>query len=435
MTALPVLSGSDYFHLLLDRKMLRNGLVGNISRIHLELSADADLNAIAEQLMENPTFQHVSQLRVKHRWPLLPRWEVRDSFVLRNDDKFNVIAKEERLKQSLAIHTKLSQNEFNATVLNRKVDNENGLVHIDLCALENGTKHLVVSMHHVLFDHQGMNNFVQALADKTASFPLFPPAAEKSGFGTFLNFWTMTVYMLKRNSAKLGTLVNKQLKPASIPTFKTISFSEEETKQIEQDAWQAGARIGQSAFYLSATAKIVHQVLQKRTENPPYLWFSVPNNQRKKGTAGHLVSNQLSFLFFRLYAHELSTTQAAVSSINQQLKAQIKDRIPERYTKLLQALRFMPMPVYEAMVNLASNGKMSSFGFSDLGTDKLALTHFLGTHVKNTCHYPPVPSPPGFNVVVSKSNGQLTFVWAYFDEVLSPSEISEMEQAFRQLLL
>ena len=95
----------------------------------------------------------------------------------------------------------------------------------------------------------------------------------------------------------------------------------------------------------------------------------------------------------------------------------------------------MPMPVYEAMVDLASNGKMSSFGFSDLGTDKINLSEFLGAKIENTFHYQPVPSPPGFNVVVSKANGKLKFVWAYFDEVLTEDEIIRMESSLRNLLL
>ena len=439
-------SGSDYFHLLLDRKMLRNGLVGNISRIHLQLEQNVDLNCIAQQLSQNQTFQRVVQLKVVHRWPLPPKWEVRDclsprrigagcsSFAMTPDNS-SLRGTKQSLSKYIQVHSAQSTSEFNTTVLNRKMDNDNGLGLIELCELDDGKKKVVITNHHVLFDHQGMVNFVKALADETVSFPLFPTIEKQNGWRIFRNFWFMTFYMLKRSSSKLGTLVGKNIRPAAPPTFKIIEFSESETKQIEKNAWKAGSRIGQSAFYISATAKIVNQTLTKRNEKPPYLWFSVPNNQRKKGSSGHLISNQLSFLFFRLSAKELDKTEAAVEAINHQLKAQIKNCIAARYTDLLHALRFMPLPVYEAMVNLASNGKMSSFGFSDLGTDKLNLNKFLGAKVKNSFHYPPVPSPPGFNVVVSKNNEKLKFVWAYFDEVINPEEVNEMEQSFRDLLL
>jgi hypothetical protein len=87
------------------------------------------------------------------------------------------------------------------------------------------------------------------------------------------------------------------------------------------------------------------------------------------------------------------------------------------------------------MVDLASKGKMSSFGFSDLGTDKIPLKEFLGARVVNLHHYPPVPTPPGFHVVVSKTDGKLTFVWAYSDDVLRPEEADAAEAHFRKLLL
>lgn len=414
----PSLSGSDYFHLLVDRKMLRNGLVGNISRIHLELSAEANLLSIAERLDQNQALNTVGQLKVVHRWPLLPKWD-----------------EEKGKRKNVLIQFNISRSEFNANVLNRKVDNENGLVFIDLCELEDGTKHMVISMHHVLFDHQGVMNFLHSLAEPHAEFPLFPDMEKPNRLKVFQNFWFMTVYMLKRSSSKLGTLVDKKLRPATAPTFKVIEFTESETEQIEKNAWSAGARIGQSAYYISATAKVVNETLCKRGDIPPYLWFSVPHNNRRKGTLGHLVSNQLSFLFFRLMKEELTEITSSVSSINYQLKQQLKARIIERYSDLQDALRRMPLFIYEAMVDLASKGKMSSFGYSDLGEQKTRMKEFLGVKVLRIHHYPPVPSPPGFNVIATKVEGELQFVWAYFDEALNHGEIEQMENSFRNGLL
>lgn len=414
----PSLSGSDYFHLLVDRKMLRNGLVGNISRIHLELDSDANLLSIAERLDQNQTLNTVGQLKVVHRWPLLPKWD-----------------EEKGKRKNVLIQFNISSSEFNATVLNRKVDNDKSLVFIDLCELEDGTKHMVISMHHVLFDHQGMVNFLHSLAEPHADFPLFP-AKEPSAFWRKLSSaHYMTVYMLCRSSGQLGTLIGKHVKPKERPRFKLIRFNQEETASIEANAWKAGSRIGQSAFYLSATAKVVNETLCKRGDEPPYLWFSVPRNNRRKGTLGHLVSNQLSFLFFRLMKEELTEMNSSVSSINYQLKQQLKARIIERYSELQDALRRMPLFIYEGMVDLASKGKMSSFGYSDLGEQKTVVKDFLGAKVLRMHHYPPVPSPPGFNVIATKMNGELTFVWAYFDEALNQKEIEEMEISFRKTLL
>ena len=414
---LPTLSGSDQFHLLVDRKMLRNGLVGNISRIHLELEPSADLDQIAHRLSINETLAQVSRLKIVHRWPMLPRWE-------QTDHSVPGIAKLERLSPS----------EFNETVLNRKVDNRSGLVFIDLCTLTDGSKHVVISMHHVLFDHQGMTNFLQAVANNGAWLPLFPEAVPSSIWQQLGNAAYMTYYMLSRSSGKLGTLIGKNVKPGSGPKFRTLHFGKEETERIEANAWKAGSRIGKSAFYMAAVANCVQRALRKRGQEPPYLWFSVPHDQRRKGSPGHLVSNQLSFLFFRLSKIELTDAASSVSAIDRQLRQQIKARITDRYADLMDVLRWIPLAIYEGMVDLASNGKMSSFGYSDLGENKYPIKGFLGAQVVRLDHYPPVPSPPGFNVIVSKTNGQLQFVWAYVDEALSEDEIKEMESSFKKNL-
>ena len=415
---LPNLSGSDYFHLLLDRKMLRKGLVGNISRIHLELDPNSDLSELNSKLTANETLAEVADLQVKISWPSLPKWQKRKSS-----------------DQSLKVHSNLSRFDFENVILGRKVDNKNGLVFVDLCELEDRTKHAVISMHHVLFDHQGMMNFLRCLSDDSTSLPLFPEAESRSILSTFQTAVSMTIYMLERSSGKLGVLIGKDVKPVSTPRFKTLEFTPTESVQIAKYAWNAGARIGQSAFYQSVTALAVMNTIKNRGKNPSYLWFSVPVNQRRRGSSGHLVSNQLSFLFYKCFQNDLNNVKSAVASINAQLKTQIKDNVAGRYSVLQDALRSMPLSIYEWMVNLASDGKMSSFGFSDLGEFKNPVSQFQGVSVLKTYHFPPVPCPPGFNVAVIKEHGQLKFVLASFDESLSEPEMNKLESEFRRLLL
>ena len=124
--------------------MLRNGLVGNISRIQLELNSTCNLNDLESKLSANKTLKEVANLKVKTGWPSLPKWVKRNTQI-----------------QPIQTHQHLSKSEFEKRVLNRMVDNQTGLVFVDLCELEDRTKHVVVSMHHVLFDHQGMMNFLQ----------------------------------------------------------------------------------------------------------------------------------------------------------------------------------------------------------------------------------------------------------------------------------
>lgn len=412
----PHLSGSDHFHLLIDRKMKRVGLAGNISRIHFQLADTADLSAMEQQLRNNAMLMEVQNVRYQLRWPLLPKWTAA-----------------EHQTESVFLHYGLSEESFDKIVLNREVNNLKSLVAIDLCELENGSKHAVISMHHVLFDFQGMMNFVHGL-NGTFSGNLFPETAKVSAWEIIRDSLQMTVYMLSRSVWKLGSLVRKN-QPVDSPTYRSMHFTEAETSAIEKNAWNAGSRIGISSFLLAATGKSVSEILHSREEKPPYLWFSVPHNQRKLGSAGHLISNQLSFLFFKLNAEEIRSTKESVGSLNTQLKEQIRNQTVMKYSHLMDGMRMIPLWIYEQMVDVTSKGKLSSFGFSDLGTDQLTFTEFLGASVKTVFRYPPVPTPPGFNVTTIRSEGMLILTLAYGSDLLTEQEIDGMESSIRSTLL
>jgi hypothetical protein len=411
------LSGSDYFHLLIDRKIKQFGLAGNISRVHFHLYSSADLEELSQKLHQNRSFKNAANIQYNLNWPFAPKW----------------IASDNR-EPRIIISNSLTEIEFKSQILNRKVDNEKELVCVDLCTLKDGTKHTVVSMHHALFDHQGMMNFIHAL---NGSFVGDEFAISKSvGFGTSLmNFIGMTIYMLSRGSSKLGSLLSVRKSKHGIPRYDSIRLSSEESKQVESNAWKAGSRIGTSAYLIACVGRTVNTILQNRGENAPYLWFSTPHKQRKLGTKGHLFSNQLSFLFFKLTSTELNSNASSVEAMNLQLRAQIKEQITEKYAGLMDALRYVPLFIYEQMVNLSAKGKLASFGFSDLGTDQLEMESFCGQKVTSVFRYPPVPTPPGFNVAVVRSKEQFEFVFGYVDEAISDSEMEQFKVEFKNHLL
>jgi len=411
------LSGSDYFHLLIDRKIKQFGLAGNISRVHLELDPSADLNAVANALLQNPTLKKAASIQYKLNWPFAPIWKV-----------------EERDINCVQILNFDSRKELESETLNKSLGNEYGLVSIDLCEVSDGSKHVIISMHHALFDYQGMVNFVHALNGSFEGDD-FAEVTSSGFLKSFYNFWNMTFYMLGRGASNLGSLLTSRKSKRGIPRYDSIQLTDEESKQVEQNAWSAGSRIGTSAYLIACVGRSVNHILEKRGENAPYLFFSTPHNQRKLGTKGHLFSNRLSFLFFKLNRTELKSNSASVEAINHQLKAQIKDRITEKYSGLMDSLRYVPLFIYEQMVNLSSKGKLASFGFSDLGKDQPALDSFCGENVLGVCQYPPVPSPPGFNVAVVRSEQKFEFVFAYVDEAMSEPEMEQFKLYFKDRLL
>lgn len=413
----PLLSGSDYFHLLIDRKMKRLGMPGNISRMHFELDQAADLRSIAEDLRKNVMFQEVCAIRYRLRWPLFPVWEKRKGRA-----------------ENIDLRVGLSAAEFDRSVLNRRVDNEVGLVWIDLCEFSDGSKHVVISMHHALFDHQGMVNFIHALNNDFVG-PFFPEKSSVSRWEIIADCFYMTVYMLGRHAWKLGSLLpRKPLIKVSVD-FDELSFNRTEAEKIDRRAWQVGSRIGTSTYMMAAMAVSVHHTLLERGHSSPYLFFSVPHSMRRLGSRGHLCSNRLSFMFFRLEEDDLQSVEQAVASVNLQVRQQIKGRVAQRYANLLAGMRLVPLSLYERMVDVASNGRLSSFGYSDLGFDRLSLSDWMGCRITRVRNYPPVPVPPGVCIVVTRAGDGQKVSIGYGRELFSDGEAKVFSQRLSDVIL
>lgn len=410
------LSGSDYFHLLIDRKMKRLGMPGNISRVHFELDETTELEAVQKLIQHNPIVRKVSKIRYTSRWPLLPKWiEATENDVV-------------------SINYSETPDTFENEVLTAHLNNQVGLVKIALCEIANGSKHMVISMHHALFDHQGMMNFIHSL-NGNFSGSLFRESEPVSWLQILKNGAIMNYDLFHRSVWKFGSLFQDFRGNKVTPRYKIIRFDAAETATISKNAWQAGSKIGMSAFYVSVVARSLQALFQDRNQESQNLWFSIPHNQRRLGAQGHLLSNKLSFLFFKLTEAELKTTKLSVQSVLTQLKSQIKFRATDKYVDMMKVMRFVAMPIYEGMVSVPSKGKLSSFGFSDLGEDKLNISAIAGAKIKQIHRYPPVPSPPGFNIASLKKNDGLELIIGFGDELISEDELGMLVKRIRKGLL
>ena len=65
-----LLSGSDYFQLLLDRHHRRYGLQGNVGRFAVTVEGQLDIDQLKQALNGDPIFCWLHSLRLKKQWPL-----------------------------------------------------------------------------------------------------------------------------------------------------------------------------------------------------------------------------------------------------------------------------------------------------------------------------------------------------------------------------
>jgi len=400
-----LLTGADHFHLLIDRQMRQRGLAGNISRMHLELVARADIAVLADALQKDATLQRVSRLRLKYRWPVAPKWmEVDDA------------------SPAVFTHDGISTESFRA-LMNSALAATSVPVRIDLCALDDGARHVIISMHHALFDHRGMMLFLRALAEVRQTGQFFILQEKRNNISDFADAVRGMFSAIGSGGWKLGTLAEKTTTVSEAPVFHEFQLTEEQTIGSDAAARAAGSRPGRSAFYLAVTLVALRELLDRRGHQAPYFWVPVPHDMRRRGGEGHLVGNDLSFLFFKLMREDLQSVELAVAAIQRQLTAQIRKGSLHHQAAVQRVLRFIPFWLMNAMVGLTTGGRISTLAFSDLGEERSPLGSFLGEEILHMSHIPPVPVPPGLSVVFLREKGKQRMVFGGFHQILSPAEM------------
>ena len=416
------LTGADNFQVLLDRHMRKRSRVGNVVRLSLDLDPTADLGSLAEGVVANPNFRLAVSLRMKRATLVMPRWES----VQGVDPTAHI-----------AMHERCTSDYFNVMILHRDLSITGSPVHVDLVHFANGSKRLVISAHHALVDQRGMVNLANAIqpgAQPWTADQLFAAKSKQHWWPEFRNTVYIMFYMLGSPFWFMARLLRGTRGAVSNPVYKVLQLSRAQRDVVDRNAWESGARFGNSTFHLAATLKVLQQVFDHRREQPPYFWLSMPVSTRRKGTAGHLFSNNLSFVFARLKADEVRDLRTAMASIQAQVKKQVGDGIPDRYTSLLNFFRRVPLWLYSALVNLPMRGDYASLSFSDLGNEGEGITAFGGVPVLRTVDYASVPSPPGLTVTFKRNSAGLQVVIGAVYEALAPSELDRFQRDLAALL-
>ncbi|MBK7754219.1 MAG: hypothetical protein IPI41_16900 [Flavobacteriales bacterium] len=142
------ITGADNFQLLLDRHMRKQGQQGNVVRLELRLAPSADLEQLRGHVQRNGIFMLVRRIRLARPIARAPYW-----YQDKGAD----------LPGGVEVRTAMDRADFEAVVLNRDLSLATGAAFIDLVAFNDGSKSLVISAHHALFDQRGMMNLARVL--------------------------------------------------------------------------------------------------------------------------------------------------------------------------------------------------------------------------------------------------------------------------------
>ncbi len=421
------LSGADCFHLVLDKHAKKHGTGGNVMRKIFYFNDSLSFQKINTVLKSSPVIHWLCNIKlVQGSLFQLPYWKYTD---LQNE----IIVLE---------HHAVIENEVPQSILSRDITIESSMfIEADLIHFPSGGCAFVLSWNHILLDAKGTTLLFEHLDHITENNPnrqeaFFPGKEKKAGLLTYIsNMYKVKKFVQSSSRPPVSSVAYGKTKSVgNIIATKVVAFTAGETKIISENAFKKGSHFGPTLYFIACCAHVIH-VINKERKNAGDLWLPVPYDGRLRGASGPLISNCVSFLFYRIPQTQLNTIAETVKCLSEQMKAQIKDSIPQIYTMFLNMMRYIPLWLYYFLISRTGKGVFASFLYTSTGDNFNELTSLFGEPVKNITMIPALTFPPGLTFVFLKHNETLNINIAYSPDIITDNELILIEERLKDLLL
>lgn len=412
------LTEADCFMRALEKKHInRTGVSTNICRYLIELEGRFDAEGFRRRINSNKDLLWLASLDTHKSFPFaLPVWRKTKSI------------------NEIPVHILDTDDLIPSVIINRTMKMNESHLCFDVIRRSTGSSALVFSWHHLLMDGYAAVLLLKQLAND-ASMPLSHlidhEPKPRLRLRELANA-TRAKFFVDRISKKPLSSIDP---PTEIKNrqqnIRVIRFSSEETQTLDRTGLALGAQFGRSPLYLASAARSVQSLLKKKGTTLHDFWIPVPKDQRKKGSTGPLLGNHLSFLFYRLKAGDLHSLRKTVQSINHQMVDLIRSKMARDYDLLMRFLRRTPTPLYYFWIKGPQGGSLASFLFTVAADHPNDWQQFNGHRITDAWSFPSGIYPPGLSFAFMRFGECLHVMIMYFEEVITASEIDELERNLR----
>lgn len=422
-----ILSGADCFHLVLDKHAKKHGAGGNVMRKIFYFDNALTLYKIDSLLKNSAIIYWLCNIKlVQGSLFKLPYWKY-------TDGGNHIILLE---------HHSDIENEIPQNILSRDITVESPrFIEADIVHYPSGNCSFVLSWNHILLDAKGttllIDHLNQLSENKPQDIDIFFPAKEKqTNMITYIrNMYKVKKFVQTSSRPPVSSVAVTNAKTGkSVTCCKFISFNSKETKQIQENAFQTGSRFGPTLYFVACCSHILH-IINKQRNKAGDIWLPVPYDGRLRGSIGPLISNCVSFLFYRIPQTELNNVPQTVKCLSTQMTAQIKDNIPQKYTMFLNMMRHIPLWLYYFLISRTGKGVFASFLYTSTGDNFNDLKTLFGEPIRNINMIPALTFPPGLTFVFLKHDDELNINIAYSPDIISNNELHLIEQKIKEILL
>src|ERR1051326_8772879 len=132
--------------------------------------------------------------------------------------------------------------------------------------------------------------------------------------------------------------------------------------------------------------------------SPSYV-LPMPVGLRPKGSIEPLFNNQVAMLMIQFLPEHLDSIEHTVATLKTQTQEAMRSGLLESGVMLSEMFRFLPLPIYIAIVKQGLRGEICSVFYGDTASVNPLLTNFLGVEVEGFAHIAAVTPTPGVGVI------------------------------------
>lgn len=411
------LNGPDFLMLGFDHELRRSGYAGNTCQIVLKLgsliSPDTLNRRLAELAAQHPI------LSARPGGCIWPKWKLPST----------AQPPQVRVHRGPALSNAL---------FNEPLDARRGeLVRFDLCE-DSGGQTLVFTWLHALMDAPGAEHFLACVGNEDLELSSVVPANKRPAVPVRARLKLAWKYLhhldelCKAPPKSIG--VRHPAAPAEL-RHRVEVFDATDTARIRANASQLAGLLGDAQFHAAAALVELHRLRERLGCPSPSYALPLPVGLRPKGSIQPVFSNEISMLMLQLLPPQLGSAADAVAALKQQLERAMRSGLLESGRALGETFRFLPLPVYMALVKQGLRGEICSLFFGDTASVNPRLNSFLGSPVEDFTHIAAVTPSPGLGVIFYYFRGLLKMTVVHSTRVFTDAEAAEFAASLRQRLL
>ena len=415
------LNGSDYLMLGFDHELRRHGFAGNSCQIVLELGAVVSATTLRKRLALLVDRHPV--LRTRPGGLVFPKWKsVRTGAAY---PQVRVHRHEPGLHQRL----------FNEPLVSQRGE----LLRFDLIEDNRGRMKLIFTWAHALMDASSAEQFLAIVGHEELSLPALklPPLRCKrlSLRERFKLAWKYLYHIDQFSKVPPRSLGIREPAAPSELRYHIEKFSEEETARVRTHGKRLCGALGDAQFHAAVAMVELHRLHRRLGISSPSYVLPVSVGLRPKGTCEPLFSNQLTMLMLQFFPSQLDVIDTAIATMKTQTTQALRTGLLDSGVALGEMFRFLPLPVYMAILKQGLRGEICSLFYGDTADVNPHLASFLGAPVEDFTHAAPVTPSPGLGVIFYSFHGQLRITILHSLKVVNEVVATEFAANLRSRLL